>query len=78
MLIKKLEFGLHDGSHCFRVHTKIWRRRCQLLGRESQTEVGLDFKTCCITNDLNGPGPVFYEKDMILTHGSEGPEFDVI
>lgn len=50
---------------------------CQLLGRESQTVVGLVFKTCCITDDLNGPGPVLCEKDVILTCDSEGPDMNL-
>lgn len=47
---------------------------CQLLGREPQTVAGLASKSCCITDDLNGPEPILSEKDVILTCDSEGPD----
>lgn len=58
------------------MHQNLEAQR-QLLGRASQTVVGVAFRISFITDDLNGPEPMLCEKDMILPCDSEGPDMNL-
>ena len=56
------------------LHVHIKTRRMSISYLKENPVVGLAFKTCCITDDLNRPASILCEKDMILTCDSERPD----